>query len=81
MSTIVVIANVVDLRWSPSNFHIHLHQSADVLHLLKTLCHVPFSLLDFTPSVVFPMEMSSIIPPTSTPLVVSHVELSFVVSL
>jgi hypothetical protein len=33
--------NVVDLQWFPSNFHIHHHQSANVLHPLKTLCHVP----------------------------------------
>ncbi len=81
MSTIVITTNVVNLQWSPSNLHIHLHQSVDVFHPLKTLCHVPFSLLGVTPSIVFPMEMSFIIPPTSTPLVMSHMELSFVVSL
>ncbi len=43
MSTIVVTANVVpnaanvvDLWWSPSSLHTHLHQSVDVLHLLET---------------------------------------------
>jgi len=46
---IVVIANVevkfenvVDLKWFPSNLHIHLHESVDVFHPLETLCHVPF---------------------------------------
>ncbi len=81
MSAIVTTINVVDLQWSPSNLHIHLHQSANALHPLETLCHVPFSLLGSAPSAVFPMEMSSIVPPTSTPLVVSHVELSSVESL
>ncbi len=38
---VVNAENVVDLQWSPSNFHIHPHQSANVLHLLETLCHVP----------------------------------------
>jgi len=34
-------ANVMDLRWFPYNLHTHLHQSANVLHLLETLCQVP----------------------------------------
>jgi hypothetical protein len=54
VSTIVVVANVVanvanvanvtdvmDLWWFPSNLHTLLHQSANVFHLLETLCHVP----------------------------------------
>jgi hypothetical protein len=48
MSIIVDVANVVpnatnvmDLRWFPSNLHTHLHPSADILHLLETLHHVP----------------------------------------
>ncbi len=51
MSIVVVVANVVanvvvnvenvlDLQWSPSNFHIHPLQSVDAPHPLETLCHV-----------------------------------------
>jgi hypothetical protein len=36
------VENVMDLQWFPSNLHIHPHQSANVPHLLETLCHVPF---------------------------------------
>jgi hypothetical protein len=32
--------NVVDLQWFPSN--LICIQSANVPHLLETLCHVPF---------------------------------------
>jgi len=39
--TVVNAENVVDLEWSPSNLHIHPHQSVNVPHLLETLCHVP----------------------------------------
>jgi len=49
MSVIVVVANVVanvvnvlDLQWSPSNLHMHPRKSANALHPLETLCHVPF---------------------------------------
>jgi hypothetical protein len=63
--------NVVDLQWSPSNFHIHLHQSADVLHPLKTLCHAPLA--------ISPMEMSFVVPFTFAPLAMFLMELSFVV--
>jgi hypothetical protein len=34
-------ANVVNLKWFPSNLNIHLHQSANVFHPLEPLCHVP----------------------------------------
>jgi len=34
-------ADVVDLQWSPSNLHIHLHQNVNALHPLETLCHDP----------------------------------------
>ncbi len=61
-----------------SNLHIHLHQSANVLHLLEPLCHVPW-VPTFAPSIIFPMEMWSMVPPTSTPLVASLVELSSLV--
>ncbi len=46
---IVVIANdvvnaknVVTFQWFPSKLHLCPHPSANVLHLLETLCHVPF---------------------------------------
>ncbi len=38
------VVNVMDLSWSPSNLHIHLYQSEDVIHPLETLCHVSSSL-------------------------------------
>jgi hypothetical protein len=34
------VENVLDLQWSPSNFHIHPLQSANVPHPLETLCDV-----------------------------------------
>jgi hypothetical protein len=49
MSAIVVVVatndvlnfgNVVDFQGFPSNLHMHPHQSVDVPHPLKTLCHV-----------------------------------------
>jgi len=40
-NVVINIENVVDLQWSPSNLHIHPNQSANVPHLLETLCHVP----------------------------------------
>jgi hypothetical protein len=46
------VANVVDLQWSPFNLHVHLHQSANALRPLETLCHVPSQLLGSTPSIV-----------------------------
>jgi hypothetical protein len=38
---VVIVGNVVDLQWSPSNLHIHHRQSADAPHPLESLCHVP----------------------------------------
>ncbi len=37
----------MDLQWSPSNLHIHPHQSAYVLHLLGTLFPLNFLVLFF----------------------------------
>jgi hypothetical protein len=64
VSVVVVIANVVpnvandmDLLWFPSNLHIHLHQSVDVLHPLETLFHVSFYLLELNlvyPTLAYP---------------------------
>jgi hypothetical protein len=39
-NVVINVENVVDLQWSPSNLHIHPHQSADVPHPLETLCHL-----------------------------------------
>ncbi len=61
-----------------SNLHIHLHQSANVLHPLEPLCHDP-QLPTFAPSTIFLVEMSPMVPPTSTPLTASLMELSFLV--
>jgi hypothetical protein len=47
VSTIVVVVvandvgNALNFQWSPSNLHICPHPSANVLHPLETLCHVP----------------------------------------
>jgi len=71
----------MDLQWFPSNLHIHLHQSVNVLHPLETLCHVPFKLYGSAPLVVSPLEMSFVVLLAFAPLAMSNVELSFVVSL
>jgi hypothetical protein len=75
------VTNVVDLHWFTSNFHIHLHQSANVFHLLETLCHVPSKLHGSTPSTISLMEMSFMVLHVSAPLAMSLVELSSLVSL
>jgi hypothetical protein len=38
---VVNAGNVVDFQWCPFNLHICPHPSANVFHLLETLCHVP----------------------------------------
>jgi hypothetical protein len=35
-NVIVNVGNVVDFQWSPSNLHIHPHQSVDAPHPLET---------------------------------------------
>jgi hypothetical protein len=88
MSVIVVVANVVanvvnvlDLQWSPSNLHMHPRKSANALHPLETLCHVPFELPGSTLAVVFPMVMSFVVSFASVPSAISLVEMSYVVQL
>jgi hypothetical protein len=87
MSVVVVTnvvpnaTNVVDLKWYKSNFHILLHQSANALHPLETLCHVPFSLLRFAPLNVSLTKMPSMVPQAFIPLVVFLVELASMASL
>jgi len=59
VATINVVPNAINamnLLWFPSNFHIHLHQIADVFHLSKPLHHV-FKLSASTPSIVSLVEM------------------------
>jgi hypothetical protein len=41
VNVVVNVENVLDLKWSPSDLHIHPFRSADVPHTLETLCHVP----------------------------------------
>ncbi len=41
VNVVVNVENVLDLQRSPSNLHIHPLQSADALHPLETLCHIP----------------------------------------
>ncbi len=41
-NVVVNVGNVLNFQWSPSNLHIHPHQSTNVFQLKKTLCHVPF---------------------------------------
>jgi hypothetical protein len=88
VSIVVVVANVIvnvenvsNLQWFPSNLHIHPLQSADVLHPLENLYHVPSSLHGFAPLDVLLVAMSLVVSLASAPLVVSLVEMSFHVLL
>jgi hypothetical protein len=76
-----VVENVLDLQWSPSNLHIHPLQNANAPHPLKLICHVPSKLLGSTLAAVSFVAMSYVVFPTSTPSIISLMEMSYVVLL